>query len=295
MTIARTPLLDQSPVPVDWPTRIGYPPPGVRRVRGYPAGKSPVLHTKHRHRRLFREAVRCIDTQSIHEDDDLIQGLDRSAAALGPSHPTTLRYLKAAMKLMRPGAGSDPDQGPLTAAERLKVKTHLMRSTHAQLATAKHLNATSMPWSQTASVDVDLNRALIEGLLRWRFEDGCVDAAARQHRAVPSESDPQINRHFFRSHNDRRRFIHAIRKCGHNDVLTRDHSTGFAATVQVRQPTPVELAKKFTSMRHQVDADLRRRGLHHDFFDSDGDDKRAERQRLNPEVHVLRKAALRRY
>jgi hypothetical protein len=103
------------------------------------------------------------------------------------------------MKLMRPGAGSDPDKGPLTADERQKVKTHLMRSTKAQLASAKHLNATSMPWSQTASIDVDFKLALIEGLLRWRFEDACVDAAARQHDAVPSESDPEILRHSFRT------------------------------------------------------------------------------------------------
>lgn len=38
----RTPLLmDQSPVPVDWPRRVGYPPPGVTRVSAYPAGGPP--------------------------------------------------------------------------------------------------------------------------------------------------------------------------------------------------------------------------------------------------------------
>ena len=41
MSLTRTPLLDQSPVPVGWPTRIGYPPPGITRMVAYPAGPPP--------------------------------------------------------------------------------------------------------------------------------------------------------------------------------------------------------------------------------------------------------------
>lgn len=41
MNLVRTPLLIETSAPVDWPTRVGYPPPGVTRLRGYPAGKLP--------------------------------------------------------------------------------------------------------------------------------------------------------------------------------------------------------------------------------------------------------------
>jgi len=43
MNLARTPLLlsliEGQPVPVDWPKKVGYPPPGVTRKTSYPAGK----------------------------------------------------------------------------------------------------------------------------------------------------------------------------------------------------------------------------------------------------------------
>lgn len=38
MNLDRTPLLLETGVPVGWPTRTGYPPPGVTRAKGYPAG-----------------------------------------------------------------------------------------------------------------------------------------------------------------------------------------------------------------------------------------------------------------
>ena len=41
--ISRTPLLidliESQPVPVDWPTKIGLPAPGMQRKEAYPAGK----------------------------------------------------------------------------------------------------------------------------------------------------------------------------------------------------------------------------------------------------------------
>ena len=42
MNLRRTPLLlsEAQPVPVDWPTKVGYPPPGVIRKRAYPAGNA---------------------------------------------------------------------------------------------------------------------------------------------------------------------------------------------------------------------------------------------------------------
>lgn len=40
--LARTPLLlhlvEGQPVPVDWPKKVGYPPPGMIRKTSYPAG-----------------------------------------------------------------------------------------------------------------------------------------------------------------------------------------------------------------------------------------------------------------
>jgi len=39
MNLTRTPLLIETGVPVDWPKTVGYPPPGVVRASGYPAGK----------------------------------------------------------------------------------------------------------------------------------------------------------------------------------------------------------------------------------------------------------------
>jgi hypothetical protein len=38
MDLQRTPLLLETGVPVDWPTKVGYPPPGVIRKTAYPAG-----------------------------------------------------------------------------------------------------------------------------------------------------------------------------------------------------------------------------------------------------------------
>ena len=38
MDLRRTPLLFEIAVPVDWPTRVGYPSPGVMRKTAYPAG-----------------------------------------------------------------------------------------------------------------------------------------------------------------------------------------------------------------------------------------------------------------
>ena len=39
MNLTRTPLLIETGVPVDWPKTVGYPPPGMRRLADYPAGK----------------------------------------------------------------------------------------------------------------------------------------------------------------------------------------------------------------------------------------------------------------
>lgn len=30
-------IVEQAPVPVDWPKEIGYPPPGLTRISGYPS------------------------------------------------------------------------------------------------------------------------------------------------------------------------------------------------------------------------------------------------------------------
>lgn len=38
MELHRTPLLAETAVPTNWPSRVGYPPPGVVRRRAYPAG-----------------------------------------------------------------------------------------------------------------------------------------------------------------------------------------------------------------------------------------------------------------
>jgi len=39
MTLIRTPLLLETSVPVNWPSKVGYPPPGVIRKTAYPAGE----------------------------------------------------------------------------------------------------------------------------------------------------------------------------------------------------------------------------------------------------------------
>ncbi len=39
MDLRRTPLLFETSVPVDWPSRTGYPSPGVTRKSAYPAGR----------------------------------------------------------------------------------------------------------------------------------------------------------------------------------------------------------------------------------------------------------------
>jgi hypothetical protein len=53
--LTRTPLLlaflEQMPVPVDWPKRIGYPPPGVIRKTAYPAGAKISLGHKKKHKK----------------------------------------------------------------------------------------------------------------------------------------------------------------------------------------------------------------------------------------------------
>lgn len=40
MNLRRTPLIlfEQQPVPVDWPTKVGLPAPGMTRKTAYPAG-----------------------------------------------------------------------------------------------------------------------------------------------------------------------------------------------------------------------------------------------------------------
>jgi hypothetical protein len=38
MDLRRTPLLFETSVPVDWPSRIGLPAPGMMRKTAYPAG-----------------------------------------------------------------------------------------------------------------------------------------------------------------------------------------------------------------------------------------------------------------
>lgn len=58
MKLARTPLLlallEQQPVPVDWPKRVGYPPPGIIRKTAYPAGNK-VSHQLLKKRRKHEE------------------------------------------------------------------------------------------------------------------------------------------------------------------------------------------------------------------------------------------------
>lgn len=53
MDLQRTPLLiEQQPVPVDWPTRSGYPPPGVTRKLAHPAGRLvKIVHDRKRKKR----------------------------------------------------------------------------------------------------------------------------------------------------------------------------------------------------------------------------------------------------
>jgi hypothetical protein len=57
--------LEQAAVPVDWPKRVGYPPPGVIRKTEYPAGEGKVLkglmrlkraHKKRRKKKHHTEA-----------------------------------------------------------------------------------------------------------------------------------------------------------------------------------------------------------------------------------------------
>ena len=59
---ARTPLLlhmlEQAPVPVDWPKRIGYPPPGVIRKTEYPAGEGKSLKSLMRLKRVSKKKHR---------------------------------------------------------------------------------------------------------------------------------------------------------------------------------------------------------------------------------------------
>jgi len=40
MDLQRTPLLIETAVPTNWPKKVGYPPPGLVKTRGYPAGSS---------------------------------------------------------------------------------------------------------------------------------------------------------------------------------------------------------------------------------------------------------------
>jgi hypothetical protein len=42
MELVRTPLLVETSVPANWPNTVGYPPPGLQRLGGYPAGTGPV-------------------------------------------------------------------------------------------------------------------------------------------------------------------------------------------------------------------------------------------------------------
>ena len=39
MDLQRTPLLLEIAVPVDWPRKVGFPPPGTIRKTAYPAGQ----------------------------------------------------------------------------------------------------------------------------------------------------------------------------------------------------------------------------------------------------------------
>jgi len=39
MDLRRTPLLLETAVPVDWPKKVGFPPPGTIRKTAYPAGQ----------------------------------------------------------------------------------------------------------------------------------------------------------------------------------------------------------------------------------------------------------------
>lgn len=95
--------------------------------------------------RIFSEAL------------DLIGALTASAKKKGPTHPQTLRYLKAATRLMR-------EPGTLSSDEEKIVRRHLAASTSAQVERDRRLLSTPISFSQTASIDFDLKRALIEGL-----------------------------------------------------------------------------------------------------------------------------------
>ena len=56
-SLTRSPLLiEQMPVPVGWPTRIGYPPPGIIRKTAYPAGQAPTATSEKKHKKRKKKS-----------------------------------------------------------------------------------------------------------------------------------------------------------------------------------------------------------------------------------------------
>lgn len=167
MDLIRTPLLDQSPVPVDWPTRVG-PAPGITRMVAYPAGGPP-------------------DPENPKPSVDAI-------------YPRSLRKIAKAHAWMFPG-------------KRIKI---------------------------TASVDLDLKRALIEGLARER------GVRPRPPHAYPSylpdqsdsfdHNDPLLGRHAFSDEGHRNAFLKSVKQ--NYTAVERPSSGGVHVALVTRRRPP---------------------------------------------------------
>jgi hypothetical protein len=190
---------------------------------------------KKRHARIFRESV------------DYAGELDRAMKTHGPVHPKTISALRAAAANME----------ALPVAHQKRVRLALALTVGRQV----RQDATSgTRWRDTASVDFDIKRALIEGLAKARGQNAPrpphVYASYLPHESDSFESDdPLPGRHVFSKENDRNSFIKGAR--AHYTVEPRPGSGGLhMALVSRKKPSYSDLERNaiYGSPR-----DLRRR------------------------------------
>lgn len=116
----RTPLIE-TPVPIDWPRRPGFPPPGVERAEAYPARTGPTTkptvdmtypntvegrRLAKAHAWMFpskrikvgKKVLSTGDDVAANLSEDSIRRLKRLVDTHGVAHPLTVDALRAAVR-----------------------------------------------------------------------------------------------------------------------------------------------------------------------------------------------------
>jgi hypothetical protein len=141
--------------------------------------------------------------RSLWEAIDFAGDLDRAMKKHGPAHPNTTKALKV--------AAANMERLPVEAQKRVRLALALTvgREVRSDLSRGTR-------WQQTAGVDFDLKRALIEGLSRSRGRSGPraphLYASYLPHESDPLDhEDPLLGRHVFSNENDRNSFMKGAR------------------------------------------------------------------------------------